>query len=236
MKFLTARWEHLLFFNYSIPEDVLAPYVPAWTSIDRFSDHVFISLVAFLFNKTRVLGIPVPGHRCFEEVNLRFYVVPQNDPTRRSVTFIKEIVPRSVIPIIANRFFYENYVALPMSHVNEEDQHRYSWKNKTENEISATITRELTLPEKGSIAEFITEHYWGYSKGPNCTIEYQVEHPQWPTCQLDQFQILVDFAETYGDEFGFLNKLEPDSVLYARGSEVSVSFPRYLKQKPESCS
>jgi uncharacterized protein YqjF (DUF2071 family) len=33
-----------------------------------------VSLVGFLFQNTRLRSIPIPFHRIFEEVNLRFYV------------------------------------------------------------------------------------------------------------------------------------------------------------------
>ena len=105
MKFLSANWNHLLLANYSVDPDVLQDFVPANTTVDKFDGHVFVSLVAFLFNDTRVLGVPVPFHRKFEEVNLRFYVTPDKDRSIRAVTFIKEIVPKPVIPLIANNLF-----------------------------------------------------------------------------------------------------------------------------------
>ncbi len=90
--------------------------------------NVYVSLVAFIFNNTKVLGLPVPWHTKFEEVNLRFYVVPESQPTKRAVTFIKEIVPKPIIPMIANGLFNENYVAFPMSHNIVSNQFEYRWK------------------------------------------------------------------------------------------------------------
>lgn len=228
MKFLSAEWKHLLLANYSIDANVLAPFVPDGTTIDKFDGHTFVSLVAFLFDKTRVVGLPIPFHRRFEEVNLRFYVTPDKDSTIRAVTFIKEIVPKSAISLIANHLFHENYVALPMDHCNGEKKHWYSWQNRSRNRFSGTVDSELVYPSKGSIGEFITEHYWGYSKGPKRTMEYRVEHPQWKCCELRDFQIDVDFEATYGDEFSFLNNQAPCNVQYAEGSTVSVSFPRRI--------
>jgi hypothetical protein len=228
MNFLSARWQHLLLANYSLHPDVLAPFVPDGTKIDVFDGHVFVSLVAFMFERTRVLGLPIPYHIDFEEVNLRFYVTPISDPARRAVTLIQEIVPRKAIPLIANTFFAENYVALPMSHETGESQYSYSWSKGVTHTISGRITGQLALPEAGSIGEFITEHYWGYAKGAKRTLEYRVTHPQWKCCELDEFDISVDFAQTYGKEFGFLSQQQPYNVLYAVGSEVQVSFPKVL--------
>jgi len=226
--FLTARWRHLVLVNYAVQPDLLAAYVPDKTRVDQFEGRVLVSLVAFMFEQTRVLGMPIPFHRTFEEVNLRFYVTPLDDPSRRGVTFIKEIVPRKAIPVIANRFFDEHYVALPMTHENAASSHRYSWMTRNWQTVSVDIAGAPSLPEQGSIDEFITEHYWGYSKGRRRTLEYRVEHPQWKCCEVDSFRLSVDFADTYGEAFGFLSTQEPFNVLYAEGSEVSVSFPGRL--------
>ena len=230
MKFLSAKWQHLLLVNYTVDKNVLNRFVPKGTSIDEFEGLVFVSLVAFMFNRTRVLGIPIPFHVSFEEVNLRFYVTPVGSPAKRAVTFIKEIVPRTMIPLIANNLFNENYVALPMTHENSEFYHYYSWTNVVKNSVSGRINRELTIPPTGSIGEFITEHYWGYANGPRGTLEYRVDHPQWRCCELDEFDISVDFASTYGKDFEFLNEAAPYNTLYADGSDVSVSFPKRLSR------
>ena len=115
--FLTAEWRDLAMLNFEIAPDALAPYVPAGTELDSWNGKMFVSAVGFLFQKTRVLGIPVPFHRDFEEVNLRFYVRRKaSGEWRRGVVFIKEIVPRRAIAAIARACYNENYVALPMSH------------------------------------------------------------------------------------------------------------------------
>jgi uncharacterized protein YqjF (DUF2071 family) len=236
MKFLSAHWKHLILANYAVEPSLLEPLVPAKTRLDFFQGQCFVSLVGFLFDQTRVLGIPIPFHRRFEEVNLRFYVVPQRDTSLRAVTFVREIVPKRAIAVIANTLFEENYVATSMSHrfepaeVDSSPLQRveYRWGERLEHRIAAQIDRPLELPSGGSLGEFITEHYWGYSKGRTRTREYRVEHPQWISCQVDQYQIDVDFASVYGKEFGFLKEVQPASVLYALGSGVTVSFPGTL--------
>ena len=72
--FLRARWVHLVMLNWEIDPARLAPLVPRGTELDTHEGRHFVSLVGFRFENTRVLGVPVPFHRNFEEVNLRFYV------------------------------------------------------------------------------------------------------------------------------------------------------------------
>lgn len=228
-QFLSAEWRSLLFANYAVPPDLLQPFVPAGTSLDAHEGVTYVSLVAFLFDKTRILGLPIPGHICFEEVNLRFYVKPDYDPTIRAVTFIKEIVPLASIPLVANTFFGENYEDWPMDHTIQPPHYRYGWGPEREWSFDAKVTAPLSIPGPKSLAEFITEHYWGYSSSPKGTVEYQVQHPQWPCVKTEQFEINLDFAACYGSEFALLQHQQPSSVLFAEGSAVSVSLPRLLK-------
>src|SRR5580704_16662803 len=91
--FLRADWRYLLMVNYEIDPALLRPFVPAGTEIDFFRGRTFVSMVGFRFMRTRVLGLPIPFHTDFDEVNLRFYVRRKTDEgMRRGVVFIKEIV------------------------------------------------------------------------------------------------------------------------------------------------
>src|SRR5215467_7194109 len=115
--FLTAEWRHLAMLNYEIEPQILQPYVPAGTELDTWSNKTFISVVGFMFLKTRVMGLPIPFHQNFEEVNLRFYVrYKAANEWRRGVVFIKEIVPRWAIATVARVVYNENYAAMPMRH------------------------------------------------------------------------------------------------------------------------
>ncbi|MCU1289737.1 MAG: hypothetical protein JWN60_1966, partial [Acidobacteria bacterium] len=60
--------------NYEISPELLKEFVPNGTELDFHEGKCYVSLVAFMFQDTRVLGVPVPFHINFEEVNLRFYV------------------------------------------------------------------------------------------------------------------------------------------------------------------
>src|SRR3954464_13005870 len=96
--FLTAEWRYLAMLNYVADPALLQPLVPAGTELDFHRGETFLSVVGFLFLDTRVLGLPIPFHRNFDEVNLRFYVRRKTaDGWRRGVAFVRELVPRSAI-------------------------------------------------------------------------------------------------------------------------------------------
>ena len=114
--FLSAEWRHLVMLNYEVPPAVLRPLVPAGTALDLWEGRALVSVVGFRFLRTRVLGVPVPFHRDFDEVNLRFYVrhVAPSGEARRGVTFVRELVPRAAIALVARLAYNEPYRAVPM--------------------------------------------------------------------------------------------------------------------------
>src|SRR5436305_1946682 len=104
--FLTAEWRYLAMLNYAIDPALIKHLVPSGTELDFFEGKTYISLVAFQFLRTRVLGYRIPFHQEFEEVNLRFYVRRvASDSVRRGVVFIREIVPRYAIARVAQLAF-----------------------------------------------------------------------------------------------------------------------------------
>lgn len=227
--FLTAYWDALAMLNYEVPAEILAPYVPAGTELDSFDGKTLVSMVGFMFLDTRLKGVPVPFHRNFEEVNLRFYVRRETEnEVRRGVVFIKEIVPKPALAFVARVAYNENYVSMPMEHKLPEGDASgtvaYRWKTqKGWNGLSVEPKGDWYLPPEGSMAEFITEHYWGYARQRDgSTVEYRVTHPQWELKETSASSFECDVADLYGESFAPYLKGKPDSALLAKGSEVSV--------------
>lgn len=228
--FLTAEWRLLAMLNYDADPAVLAPYVPTGTELDFMDGKTYISFVGFLFQNTRVSGVPIPFHRNFEEVNLRFYVRrTTDDRPRRGVVFIKELVPRTAIALVARKLYNENYCALPMSHQIEKNGNdvksaSYFWHfNGRKNFLKVTTRGQAQPPDNDSLQEFITEHYWGYSMQRNgSTMEYRVEHPRWRIWETQTAQLDCEAAPLYGENFRDFFNRPPASAFLAEGSEVNV--------------
>ena len=226
--FLTANWRYLAMLNYVVDPHILAPFVPPATEIDFEDGETFLSVVGFLFLNTRLLGLPIPLHRDFEEVNLRFYVRRKSaDTWRRGVVFIRELVPRRAIALVARTFYGENYLALSMKH---EIEHRdsnlkveFSWRRgrKWESLKMNAAGEPQTIPA-GSHAEFITEHYWGYTSLRNGSGEYRVDHPRWKIWNASEFELNADIATLYGQQFAETLNQPPRSAFIADGSPIAI--------------
>ncbi|MGA3129375.1 MAG: DUF2071 domain-containing protein [Terracidiphilus sp.] len=225
--FLTAEWKQLVMLNYAVDPDLLAPFVPAGTELDGCEGCIYVSLVGFQFNDTRVAGCAIPFHRSFEEVNLRFYV---RRSEKRGVVFIRELVPKIAIAATARLFYGEKYSCVPMAHriyfQPEKDavEAEYSWgagPQRCAMRIE-TVGNNL-LPADGSLGQFITEHYWGYAaqKDGGC-VEYEVQHPRWTVRDAGTANLSGEAARYYGPAFGNVLMRPPDSAFLAEGSAVTV--------------
>ena len=116
--FLTATWRKLIMAQYEVPAAVLEARLPPGLELDLFHGRCFVSLVGFLFDEVRILGVPVPFHTRFEEVNLRFYVrrtLPDGS-SRRGVVFLSEIVPKPAITLVARTLYGEAYSTAATRH------------------------------------------------------------------------------------------------------------------------
>jgi uncharacterized protein YqjF (DUF2071 family) len=235
--FLTAHWGPLVLLNYVCPAALLAPLVPAGTELDTWQGDTLVSLVGFLFDDTRLLGVPIPFHRTFDEVNLRFYVRRRaaDGSLRRAVVFVRELVPRWAIASIARWVYNEPYLAVPMAHAIDLDRRtggavEYSWRHGgIAFAIAARVDGPATALVRGSEAEFITEHYWGYTRQRDGgTLEYQVEHPPWDVWATDEARFRGDAERLYGPDFARIVAGRPQSAFVAVGSPVAVHDGRRL--------
>ena len=226
--FLTANWRYLVMLNFPVDPKLLESRVPVGTELDFYRGETYVSVVGFLFYHALVVGLPIPRHRNFEEVNLRFYVRKKSaDTWRRGVVFIRELVPKIAIAITARVFYGEPYLALPMrSEVEERDgivRAKYEWRRGTKWEgLTMNAHGEAQNIRQASHEEFITEHYWGYTARGERTSEYRIEHPRWKIWPADSFEIKADVAALYGEKFIEPLSAAPRSAFIADGSFISV--------------
>lgn len=213
--------------NYAVDAALLEPFVPRGTELDAFAGKIYMSLVGFEFNRTRLLGFAVPFHQSFEEVNLRFYV---RRSSKRGVVFIREFVPKRAVAAVARFAFHENYSCVSMSHRIEASaqghtmEAEYAW-GTGQNYCRMRIETEGPglIPIDGSESQFITEHYWGYAAQPDggC-LEYEVQHPQWRVKKAVHAEFSGNVTRIHGTEIAQALTRKPDSAFLAEGSAVTV--------------
>ena len=241
--FLTAQWRALAMLNWQVPSEMLDPYVPRGTELDFHQGETYVSIVGFMFLDTRLLGVPIPFHRTFEEVNLRFYLRREvAGEVYRGVAFIREVVPRWAVSTVARWAYNEQYVCLPMNSKRERyaldstvstqsaPRVEYAWRHRGSwcgIQMQCDGQRQSLIP--GSEEEFIAEHYWGYSRQRDgSTKEFRVEHPPWEYWPAASANLSGPVPQFYAPQFAETLSRPPDSAFLADGSAVKVYQPRRI--------
>jgi uncharacterized protein YqjF (DUF2071 family) len=226
--FLKASWQYLAMASFPVDPAVLRPLVPAGTELDAYAGRNFVSVAGYLRLDTAALGVRIPFHRAFEEVNLRFYVRRKMpDGWRRGVVFVRKIVPRRMVAWAAWCFYGEPCLALPMKHsIEGKDGNvrvEYAWCRGGAWESLRMQAVGISQPvAKGSLEEFIAEHGWGYMARPGGSGEYRVEHPRWSFWPVTACELACDVATLYGPEFTDSLASPCAAAFLADGSEVVV--------------
>jgi uncharacterized protein YqjF (DUF2071 family) len=226
--FLTAEWRNLFLATYAVPPGLLQKRVPPGLTLEVRDGNAFVSLVAFEFLHTRVLGIPWPGYRNFGEINLRFYV---RQGEQRGVVFIREFVPQRLVAWMARLLYNEPYLAAPITLAREEGpdaialDYRLRFAGR-EQRIGVRAGKPAFRPTDDSTEHFFKEHHWGYgTTRAGQGIRYEVAHPVWDVYTVAEHQLDFDFAGVYGSEWGILEQAAPISTILAVGSPISV-YPK----------
>lgn len=233
---LRAEWNNIVMASYAVPKELLLPYVPYKTELDFFEGETYVTLAGFMFLNTQMLGFGVPFHSNFEEVTLRFYVKSNHSlAPKRGVVFIKEIVPKYAITLLANTVFGQNYTTLKMKSFHQDlgdyTETGYEWKyqNKWNKLIAKAGKRSMPI-RQNNFNEFIADHYCGYRKnGEAKTYQYEVEHELWETFNVMEYAVDCDFGSLFGKEFSILNQAKPKSVFMLKGSEIRIHLRKLLE-------
>jgi uncharacterized protein YqjF (DUF2071 family) len=226
--FLTAQWRNLFLATYAVPPALLEKRLPPGLSLEMRDGNAFVSLVAFEFIDTRVLGVPWPGYRDFAELNLRYYL---RQGEHRGVAFIREFVPQRLVAWMARLLYNEPYLAAPITAHRQDAQEGITMEYVLhfagkEQRIRVSGGKPAFRPTDSSDEHFFKEHHWGYGvTRAGQGIRYEVAHPVWDVYPVRSYQLDFDFAAVYGPEWGILQQAKPISTILAVGSPISV-YPK----------
>lgn len=229
--FLTARWRDLILLTYPVPDGLALPLVPPGCEPDRWEGRCHVSLVALQMERVRVRGLAVPGLSAYPQVNLRLYV---RHAGRAAVRFVQELVPSRLMAAAAHWFYGEPFRAGRIQARLERENGGYSAEYRFG--FDRPRWRIAVRGEGGApklVPAFDTFEHWVKERVRGCRTDrsgrlrtFDVAHPPWVIRPITAVEMQVDFAALYGAPWAPLNGSGPASVVYAVGSEVTVSAPR----------
>jgi uncharacterized protein YqjF (DUF2071 family) len=226
--FVSAVWSDLLIVSYAVPECTLKPYLPPGLTIDLHAGEAYVSIAAFRFRHTRVLGwsTPIPADLCdFPQLNLRFYARHERE---RGIIFLREFVPSPLVANMVRLCYNEPYHAAPLtcrtSVVDDLRRVRYDlhWGN-ARHAAAVTARQPACTPEPGSLGDFFTEQDWGFGRGRNGALtRFRVRRAPWREYFIEEYYLKLDFEAVFGPPWAFLQDRKPSSVVLFEGSAVDV--------------
>jgi uncharacterized protein YqjF (DUF2071 family) len=231
---LAGRVHHAAFVSFDLDHRALDSLVPPGTELDTWEGRVLVSLVAFEMTDNRLLGVPLPFARSYDQINLRFYVRrPTDDGWRRGVVFLKELVPVPGLVAGARLLYRENYERQPVSaRVRPPENDRpgrviYRWRRHDQlHRLAVDFQPPLCLPAEGTLERFLSERHWGYvSLADGTTREYRVDHPTWRIWPAEAKALSRATAASFGARYERALSREPASAFVAEGSLMQLHRP-----------
>jgi uncharacterized protein YqjF (DUF2071 family) len=234
LRIATAQWRHLVLLSYGIAPALLQPRVPCGCELDLWQGRALVSLVGLRFLEPRVLGLRIPLHREFPQLNFRFYVRRRvASGWRHGVVFLRELGPSRALAALA-RALGQDYAVLPLRcRIEPAPQSSgarvsYEWQRAGACEqLSAAFTGEPELPEAGTLAHFIAERHWGYAgRAGGSTFELEVQRPPWRLWPARSPALRCDAARLLGPQFAEALSAPPSAAWVAEGSAVALRIGR----------
>jgi len=235
---MQARVHFVSVVTFGIDPRSLRGLVPVGTDLDTFDDgRAPLSVVGLQFAENRLFGLPIPFARCYDQINLRFYVRRKlgGDEWRRGTVCVRELVPVSSLLSAGHLLYGEAYQRLPVtSRVRPPDvasgrpgRAVYRWRTDRHiHRMAVDFSGEPQLPAPGSREEFLVERHWGYlSRHADLTREYRIDHPPWRIWSVAEARMTTEVALLFGDRFARALSTNPVSVLVAEGSRMEVHRP-----------
>ncbi|HKE19548.1 MAG TPA: DUF2071 domain-containing protein [Kofleriaceae bacterium] len=231
--------------TFAIDPRALRGLVPVGTEIDTFDDgRAPLSMVALRFDDSRVLGLPIPFARSYDQVALRFYVRRWlgGDRWRRGTVPVIEFVPVSALVSAGHVLYGEAYERRPVTSrvrppdpgTNRGGRAVYRWRtDRSIHRLAVDFSGELHLPAPDSREAFLVERYWGYlARHADLTSEVRVDHPPWRIWSAAEGHLTAEVPQLFGDRFARALASPPVSVVVAEGSRLELHRPITLPPMP----
>lgn len=216
-----ANWKDLVFLNYRLNPEVVAPWVPL--PLDIRDGWAYLSLVAFRVSEMRLdrfgrwnrhLVAPFGAHRF---LNVRAYVKNEGEP---GIFFIKEYVDRRFAIPFAKMTYGLPYVYAKIDYdrfEGEVDRGERKFRFKT------ILDGDPHRCVEGSLEEFLCERYTAFTSRGRSKKRFRIVHEPWEVAPLE-IEDLED--ELPARDLPFWEETEFVGGLYSPGAfGVRISKP-----------
>ncbi|NHN49145.1 DUF2071 domain-containing protein [Halostella sp. JP-L12] len=220
------EWRDVLFANWPVDPDLVAAHLPPSLSVDTHEGRAWLSVVPFLNDDVRPLGVPAVAGLSLPELNLRTYVTRDGVPG----VYFFSLDAEGLLGVLGARVmnhlpYYNARIAIDET----DDGTRFTSRRRHPGarpvDFAATYrgTGDRFYAEEGSLAAFLTARFRYFTEAQDGTVRYaSIDHDPWP---LYEAEVRID-RNTLFRANGF-RPPESDPVhLYSPGVTTTASESR----------
>ena len=216
-------WRHVSFLHWRIEPAELRPLLPVALEPDIVDGSAWVSLVAFLVEGFKVLGMPARPSR-FPETNLRTYV--RDESGRDGVWFMSLDVP-SIPNVVGGRLMGTPYYLSTMHVEGDRGTFRYRSRRRVGRSAMHDIVTEpgsAGSAVQGDVAESLAGRWRAFSHVGGL-LRVPVEHESWPLRPAHVLRL----DETLFRAVGLMRPRTDPVVSYADGLHARLGRPRLVR-------
>jgi hypothetical protein len=234
--FLKATFQNLLQLVYSVPASAIQALLPEGLEPELKEGKAQLILSALEFKQTKVKGLKIPFHVNFPEMHLKT-IVRRGEQT--GVFFIRQIVPKHCIAVVARRIYHEPYESFPIEFSIQslpgteegttlEELNCKLWKKDKTLAIRAFI--ETTHQEEEGQEEMYEnlppEILIGFGIGDKGELNtYTMEQKALKAIRVQEWSMTGELSGIFEDCFPEGFPEYPDEVLFIQGQAVKITQP-----------
>jgi uncharacterized protein len=205
------RWTDLAFLHWAVDPAAVAPFLPAGTRPDVWSDgHTYVGLVPFTMTHAGPgARFPVPWFGWFAETNVRLYSV--DDAGRHGVVFRTLDASRLAIVLLARWGLGIPYTWARMRVAHEGDVHRWASTRRWPRPRAATrIALRVGAPVTPTpLEEFLTCRWGMHGRWGGRTVWIPNTHGPWPLHEATVVELTDGLVSASGLAVGPAPDLRP---------------------------
>jgi len=196
---MKQNWSDLLFIHWSMPKNVIAPYIPKSLELDSYDHHAWLSVVLFCMEGTYLRGIPkLSVFRSFPQINFRTYVRYNGNP---GIFFLSLDTSHFLTYSFSKKLYKLPFFHALMDYKKNGNElyMKCSRKNeKAQLEVNYVPFGEPKRPKKDSIEQWLTERYRMYTVDHSgnvffCDVEHNPMKLQSADARILQNSLLFPF-------------------------------------------
>jgi len=223
---IAMGWRHLLFANWPVDPAVVAAQIPDDLTVETYDGRAWLSVVPYLNVDVRPRGLPAAMGVDLPELNLRTYVSRDGEPG----VYFFSLDAEGILGVVGARLFHR----LPYYYADTEIAGTdrgiaFTSERLHPGASPATFTGTYEpvgdpfVPEPGSLAAFLTEHYRYYTLARDGTLRYaDIDHDRWT---LRPATVTTE-PNTLFEATGFERPAGSPVCYYSRGVDITSSRNR----------